>query len=95
VVLSGDVNNDTFSDIIIGGPNAINSASVASGVSYVIYGRRGWSRSDIDLRSLTSDDGFRIDGAEAQDAFGLSVSGAGTALHTQENISSVFYRFAG
>jgi hypothetical protein len=74
---AGDVNNDTFSDIVIGAPNALNNVGMISGVSYVVYGRIGWSREDVDLRVMVSDVGFRIFGVSNQDGFGLSVSAAG------------------
>jgi hypothetical protein len=35
---AGDVNNDTFADVIIGAPSAINANGTTSGVAYVIYG---------------------------------------------------------
>ncbi len=88
---AGDVNNDTFADVIIGAPNALNSVGVASGVSYVIYGRRGWSREDIDLRFMASDVGFRIIGAADRDGFGLSVSGAGAFKFHRTCFLCLFY----
>ncbi len=73
---AGDVNNDGFSDVIIGAawadPNGISNA----GESYVIYGGNSIS-SPIELPTLSPSQGFAIRGIDANDYSGYSVSGAG------------------
>ncbi len=70
----GDVNNDTFADIIIGAPNA---GDKYGGEAYVIYGRPNITSNAIKTSSLSVGEGFTVGGADALDSFGLSVSGAG------------------
>jgi len=72
---AGDVNGDGRDDVIVGAPAADNNSRGNSGSSYVIYGQA--SNTNIDLLSLTTSQGFRIDGAAASDQSGISVSGAG------------------
>ena len=79
---AGDVNGDGFDDLIIaartaseGGPNA--------GRAYVVLGTANGFGSDvngrqvIDLTTLTSTQGFIIEGDQASDEAGSSVSSAG------------------
>lgn len=73
---AGDVNGDGIDDLIIGAPYGDNGGSNA-GEAYVIFGKAGATRSDIDLTSLSATDGFVIQGDAANDLAGLSVSGAG------------------
>ncbi len=75
-ILSGDANNDTTADIIIGAPYA---GSPTTGAAYVIYGKRT-KFVLIDLKHLQINDGYVIYGAESSDALGLSVSGAGKLM---------------
>jgi hypothetical protein len=72
---AGDVNGDGRDDVIVGAYAADNNSRNNSGSSYVIYGQP--SNMVIDLASLTTNQGFRIDGAAAGDNSGASVSGAG------------------
>lgn len=56
VAAAGDVNGDGVPDVLIGASSARNNG----GAAYVVYGRpRG---GDVDLRSLTPAQGFRVDG---------------------------------
>ncbi len=73
VLLKGDVNNDTFADIIIGAPYA---GSQSTGVAYVIYGK-STPFVLIDLKTLDPSDGYAIFGVSGGDYLGVSVSGAG------------------
>jgi hypothetical protein len=74
---AGDINNDTFADIIIGAPNAVNLLGVTSGAAYVVYGGPTDVLFDLNLDNFISTKGFVIYGASAHDACGVSVSGAG------------------
>ena len=70
----GDVNGDGLSDLVIGVPLASNRNA---GTSYVVFGESGVRESvNLNLNSL-GDRGFTILGAEGNDLFGRSVSGAG------------------
>ncbi len=73
VLLTGDVNNDTFADIIIGAPYA---GSQSTGVAYVIYGK-STPFVLIDLKTLDPSDGYAVIGVSGGDYLGVSVSGAG------------------
>ena len=73
---AGDVNGDGFDDLIVGAFRADPNGS-ASGSSYVVFGRATGFGATIDLSSLDSNDGFRLDGVAMGDFSGRSVSGAG------------------
>ncbi len=70
---AGDVNNDGYSDFIIGAPGANSKA----GISYLIFGNQTSSLHNIELINLNSTQGFTIYGANAGDYSGYSVRGAG------------------
>ena len=74
---AGDVNGDGIDDMLIGAKYADPSSRDNAGSSYVILGKSGATRADIDLSALAPTDGFRIDGAAGDDNLGNSVSGAG------------------
>jgi Ca2+-binding RTX toxin-like protein len=73
---AGDINGDGFADLIVGAPYGDNGGDRA-GEAYVIFGKAGATRADIDLTSLAASDGFIIQGDVAGDQAGLSVSSAG------------------
>ena len=76
VSAAGDINGDGIDDLIIGAnkasPNGVNSGS-----SYVIFGNATPFQATIGLINLDGNNGFRLDGAQAGDSTGFSVSGAG------------------
>jgi hypothetical protein len=72
---AGDVNNDTFADVIIGAPYVMNEAGVVSGAAYINYG--GSQLMDVRLVELDVSRGLVIYGEMTQDALGLSVGGVG------------------
>jgi hypothetical protein len=72
---AGDVNGDGRHDVLVGARSATYGDRYQSGSTYVVYGLA--SNANVDLATLTSNNGFRIDGAEAYDSSGFSVSGAG------------------
>jgi hypothetical protein len=73
VASAGDVNGDGFDDIVIG-RTAVNGDA---GASYVVFGKKNGFGFDVNVSSLNGRNGFRIDGASADDASGSSVSSAG------------------
>ncbi|KAJ1415855.1 hypothetical protein B484DRAFT_422302 [Ochromonadaceae sp. CCMP2298] len=75
---AGDVNNDGFSDIVLGAHHASFYGKGTTGAVYVLFGRAG-GFSTVDLADFVSSDstGYMIQGAEAGDNLGISVSGAG------------------
>ena len=68
---AGDINNDGFEDIIVGGPNA-----TGGGVAYVIFGHGG-PLASINATALTPAEGFIIRGDLEGDRAGASLSPAG------------------
>ena len=73
---AGDVNGDGLADLIIGAsladPNGISNA----GESYVVFGTSN-SSSSLELSSLDGNNGFVLNGIDANDLSGYSVSDAG------------------
>ena len=69
---AGDVNGDSFDDVIIG-----IAGSLSSGATYVIFGGGDGFTNRLDILSLDGTNGFKIEGIDEGDSFGSSVSGAG------------------
>jgi hypothetical protein len=74
VAAAGDVNGDGRDDVIVGA-HGTHFHGANSGSSYVVYGSQ--APGDVDLLSLASAQGFRMDGAAMLDLSGSSVAGAG------------------
>jgi hypothetical protein len=74
---AGDVNGDGFNDVIVGAP--INSGGgIDAGAAYVVFGRADGFASPIDLDTIAAGSGgFKIQGENANDRAGASVSEAG------------------
>jgi Ca2+-binding RTX toxin-like protein len=73
---AGDVNGDGFDDLIIGAGGADPNGD-SSGQSYVVFGKSGGFSSSLELSSLNGTNGFTINGINANDKSGFSVSSAG------------------
>jgi hypothetical protein len=73
---AGDVNGDGIDDLIIGAHLADPAGREDAGQSYVVYGKEG-GLGDIDLTTMTADQGFKLSGAGSYDASGRSVHAAG------------------
>ncbi len=74
---AGDVNNDGFADVIVGGSTADPNGN-SSGESYVIFGSSNVGSSGvINPSNLNGSNGFVLNGVGAGDLSGRSVSNAG------------------
>ncbi|MEM9119173.1 MAG: DUF4347 domain-containing protein [Cyanobacteria bacterium P01_F01_bin.56] len=74
---AGDINNDGFDDIIIGAPSATPNGQSFAGESYVVFGSDQPFAPSLDVSSLDGSNGFVLNGIDAGDFSGESVSGAG------------------
>ncbi len=73
---AGDVNGDGFDDVIVGAPFA-DPSGIATGASYVVFGRVSGFDAAMNLSSLDGSNGFRLNGQALLDQSGRSVSSAG------------------
>ncbi|MBH8561383.1 FG-GAP repeat protein [Nostoc sp. CENA67] len=74
---AGDINGDGIGDLIIGAPYADPNGQSSAGKSYVVFGSSSGFNGSFDLSSLDGSNGFVINGIEADDSLGKSVSSAG------------------
>lgn len=86
---AGDINGDGFDDLIIGVPygnhksdfygpgNDYFGSNLNNGSAYVIFGTDGGFVPVLDLETLNGTNGFRLDGENAGQHIGYSVSSAG------------------
>ncbi len=77
---AGDVNGDGLNDFLIGAPSAGPNGNFDAGETYLIFGRSSFGGPVLELSSLASGDGslgIVINGTDAQDRSGTSVSSAG------------------
>ena len=75
---AGDINNDGIDDFVIGASTADPNANNAAGETYVVFGDDNIGVSgSFDLATLDGSNGFIINGADAGDRSGRSVSNAG------------------
>ena len=74
---AGDVNGDGFDDLIVGAPSATPDFQTRAGQSYVVFGKASGFDASLDLATLDGRNGFTINGIDAFDFSGGSVSNAG------------------
>ena len=76
---AGDVNGDGYDDLIIGASGADPNGDSSAGETYVVYGGASAPGSDgvLDLSALDGTNGFILNGIDANDNSGISVSSAG------------------
>jgi Ca2+-binding RTX toxin-like protein len=75
---SGDFNNDGIDDLIIGASQGDPGGRANAGEAYVLFGRNGGGfGANVDLGALNGTNGFIINGIDAGDMAGWSVSSAG------------------
>jgi hypothetical protein len=74
---AGDVNGDGFDDLIIGARFADANGQEFAGKSYVVFGQAGSFGATLNLSTLDGSNGFVINGINAGDLSGYSVSSAG------------------
>ncbi|SEF59961.1 integrin alpha [Nitrosomonas ureae] len=73
---AGDVNGDSFDDLIVGAYRA-DPNGYSSGSSYVVFGKASGFSAAMNLSSLDGRNGFRLDGVASDDQSGGSVSNVG------------------
>ena len=74
---AGDVNGDGFKDLIIGAFYADPNGQRDAGVSYVVFGSAEGFDPTLNLSELDGSNGFVMNGVNAGDTLGFSVSSAG------------------
>ena len=78
VSAAGDINGDGIDDLIIGAFRADPNGNTDAGESYVVFGSSHvGSGGSLDLSSLDGSNGFVLNGIDAYDFSGISVSAAG------------------
>ena len=74
---AGDINGDGIDDLIIGAYHANPNGQNYAGSSYVVFGSSSGFGASFNLSYLDGSNGFVINGIDAGDRSGSSVSGAG------------------
>lgn len=74
---AGDINADGLGDIIIGVSESPVNNQINAGKAYVVFGTQAGFPEKLDLLSLNGNNGFVINGVEADELLGGSVQGAG------------------
>ncbi len=74
---AGDFNGDGFDDILISATGAGPNGNSRAGETYVLFGGGQGFNANIDLASLDGSNGFVLNGIDAGDSSGSSVSSAG------------------
>ena len=77
VSAAGDINGDAQADLILGAHGANPSGRIDAGTAYVLFGQHGGWPAVFDLTTLNGRNGFAVEGINAGDRLGESVSTAG------------------
>lgn len=77
VSLAGDVNEDGYSDILIGAPRAIANGQRNAGETYLVFGHAGSWSMQLNLSSLNGSTGIILAGINNNDQSGHRISSAG------------------
>jgi Ca2+-binding RTX toxin-like protein len=77
VASAGDFNGDGLSDLLVSARQGDPGGNNQSGETYIIFGKTTAFATNISLSTLSGTDGFRLDGIDAADFSGESVSSAG------------------
>ena len=73
---AGDVNGDSFADVIIGA-SGVDGSGTNRGAAYVVFGKAGGFSGTLDLGALDGSDGFLLAGVADGDVTGSAVCAAG------------------
>ena len=76
VSAAGDVNGDGIADILIGA-NGADPNNIASGATYLVFGKETDFSASFDLSALNGSNGYILNGIDWGDNSGASVSSAG------------------
>jgi len=74
---AGDINNDGIDDLVVSAHLADPDGKTNAGKTFVIYGQSEGFSASLDVSTLDGSNGFVINGAEASESSGISVSGVG------------------
>jgi hypothetical protein len=74
---AGDINGDGISDLIIGAKNASVNGQEWVGKTYIVFGNKNGFGSSLNVSDLNGSNGFTINGINAFDNSGYSVSNTG------------------
>ena len=74
---AGDINGDGIDDLIIGASFADPNGNSYAGETYIVFGKEGGFDASVNLSEINGSNGFVLNGIDADDWSGRSVSGAG------------------
>ncbi|TAN52335.1 MAG: hypothetical protein EPN21_04195, partial [Methylococcaceae bacterium] len=74
---AGDINGDSLDDLIVSAAWADPNGNSDAGSGYVVFGKTSGFAASMNLAGLDGSNGFRLDGAAANDSFSRSIGSAG------------------
>ncbi|WP_051069987.1 T9SS type A sorting domain-containing protein [Balneola vulgaris] len=72
-VASGDVNNDTYDDIIIGAPYSTVNGNYNTGKVIVVFGTTSFGTDSLNINDIDGTNGFYIEGINGSDETGYNI----------------------